>query len=223
MRSRKHTFPTTVSRHRVLICAIFVAIALHAPLGSAQQPLEPTWRQGVSRWNGNGYLMPPNLGATGASATSSSATSSSATNSSATNFDAVPPGYVPLPPTTSVTSSISTQSSPQAPLISDAPYTIPVDPSEPASGLEIKQRSVGPQINPYAQLPASDTATALESTSPSDRPGDISGDTTHAHHTIMIAIAGNDFEYLQDGLSIFPRPHPHCIVPDEMTGQTKPQ
>jgi hypothetical protein len=108
----------------------------------------PAWRRGVSSWTGNGYTLPTNI---------------------ATRPDPV----VDLNPANSrigpATLGGSSATSPATD--SEAPYTIPVDPTQQRSDTPISVDGPAPQPNPYSDLPAPiDESTSLELTSPSDQP-----------------------------------------------------
>lgn len=105
--------------HLPLACLVLSTLGFilfgDVPVASAQEPADADWRQGVSRWTGSGYG--------GSSVLSASAIGSSA--------DASPARLAPtwvLPQAVS-----SNEISAPDDGISDAPYTIPVDPTGPSA------------------------------------------------------------------------------------------
>ena len=111
------------------VAALLLGIASPSSGVLAEETDQSGWRQGVSRWTGNGYAMPSTA--------------------------SPPAAAVPL-------------TTPSKSVISETPYTIPVDPTVLPSTGGMTVSGPASHSNPYFRLPPADEVTSLELVSPSD-------------------------------------------------------
>ena len=147
------TRPIAGVLHRcaVAIFALFVCSDACGQEATSTDDNLPSWRRGVPSWTGNGYRLPTNIATRPAPVV---------------DLNPANPLIGPEPLRGSPGASPATGSD------SDAPYTIPVDPSQRRSDTGISVNGPAPRPNPYFELPPPiDESTSLDLTSPSDQPG----------------------------------------------------